>query len=128
VLGVWPGEKLSADLIEEATLFLTGACSCEVKNLNPGWDLLMNVDWETELEKAEEVRVAAINTTADPISTPPEKPAVSAKPETVTIGAPAPVPAATLAKTNKFPRWPLFAAAAVLLLATALFGKRRTTS
>lgn len=127
VLGAWPGEKLTSELIEEATLFLTGACSCEVKNLNPGWDLLTNVDWDSELEKAEEVRVAAINATAETTSAPQEKPAAPVKPETVTIGAPVPIPVA-LAKPDSFPRAPLYIAGAVLLLALAFFGKRRSTS
>jgi hypothetical protein len=128
VLGSWPGEKLNAELIEEVTLFLTGACSCEVKNLNPGWDLLTNVDWDSELEKAEEVRVAAINASPEAASAPPEKPAASVKPETVTISAPVPLPAAALAEPDQFPRWPLYLAGAILLLAIAFFGKRRTTS
>lgn len=32
--------------IEEACQFLTGPCSCEVKELNPGMDLLIAADWE----------------------------------------------------------------------------------
>ena len=36
--------------INEACAFITGACSCEVKALNPGVDLLMMVDWEAGFE------------------------------------------------------------------------------
>lgn len=36
--------------IHNACAFLTGACSCEVKALNPGIDLLMMVDWEAGIE------------------------------------------------------------------------------
>ena len=36
--------------ISETCVFITGACSCEVKALNPGVDLLMMVDWEAEIE------------------------------------------------------------------------------
>ena len=40
------GEGIAADVIDEACVFLTGACSCEVKEQNPGVDLLMSVDWD----------------------------------------------------------------------------------
>jgi len=36
--------------INEACTFITGACSCEVKALNPGVDLLMMVDWEAGID------------------------------------------------------------------------------
>ncbi len=51
VAGAWMGEKLTGELIEKASLFLIGACSCEAKHLNPGWDTLMRVNWDAELEK-----------------------------------------------------------------------------
>lgn len=40
------GPGINENNIAEACMFLTGACSCEVKDLNPGTDLLMSVDWE----------------------------------------------------------------------------------
>jgi hypothetical protein len=49
VLGAWPLEELDDLMIEDTSLFLTGRCSCRVKNENPGWDLLLKVDWETAL-------------------------------------------------------------------------------
>ena len=127
VLGIWPGGKLTADLIEEASLFLLGACSCEVKNLNPGWDLLTNVDWEGELEKAEAARVAAVNAGAEKTSAPPVQPAAPVKPETVTISAPAPAIAAAV-QPKRFPPWAPYVAGAALLAALAFLGKRRATS
>ncbi len=42
--GITPGN------IREACEFVAGACSCQVKELNPGTDLLMTVDWEAGLE------------------------------------------------------------------------------
>ncbi len=39
------GKGISQENIHDACYFLTGACSCEVKALNPGVDLLMSVDW-----------------------------------------------------------------------------------
>ncbi|MFT5104551.1 MAG: hypothetical protein ACI9UA_000166, partial [Pseudoalteromonas tetraodonis] len=34
--------------------FLTGACSCQVKAQNPGWDLLLSADWEKGLLAADQ--------------------------------------------------------------------------
>jgi hypothetical protein len=36
--------------IDKAANFLCGACSCEVKRLNPGVDLLVAADWDAVLE------------------------------------------------------------------------------
>ena len=30
-------------------MFLLGACSCRVKFMNPGWDLITDVDWDERL-------------------------------------------------------------------------------
>jgi len=49
VLGAWPLKLLDDATIEDACMFLVGRCSCRVKGQNPGWDLLMNVDWEKSL-------------------------------------------------------------------------------
>ncbi len=48
-LEVIPADQLDAKLFEELTLFLCGACSCQVKESNPGFDLLLTADWNTEL-------------------------------------------------------------------------------
>jgi hypothetical protein len=39
------GDGIASEVIDEACVFLTGACSCEVKEQNPGVDLVMSVDW-----------------------------------------------------------------------------------
>lgn len=52
VLGAWPLAELDEAAIEDITMFLTGRCSCRVKNQSPGWDVLLQVDWESALEKA----------------------------------------------------------------------------
>jgi hypothetical protein len=49
VLGAWKADDLDDAGIDEVSLFLLGACSCRVKTLNPGWDLLMDVDWDAKL-------------------------------------------------------------------------------
>jgi hypothetical protein len=47
VLGGIALEKLDAAEFRSACNFLTGACSCEVKEMNPGQDLLVVADWES---------------------------------------------------------------------------------
>jgi hypothetical protein len=48
------GDGLNARYIHEAGTFLTGACSCEAKEFNPGVDLLFAADWESGLAVAPE--------------------------------------------------------------------------
>ncbi len=48
-LEVIPADELDARLMEDLTLFLCGACSCQVKEQNPGFDLLLSANWEREL-------------------------------------------------------------------------------
>ncbi|MDV6034113.1 MAG: hypothetical protein F9B45_29265 [Phycisphaera sp. RhM] len=48
-LEVIPARDLSARLMEELTVFLSGACSCQVKEQNPGFDLLIDADWDGQL-------------------------------------------------------------------------------
>jgi hypothetical protein len=50
------GRGLTADNIAESGVFLTGACSCEAKELNPGVDLLFAADWEAGLSAAPEAQ------------------------------------------------------------------------
>ncbi|MFK7818913.1 MAG: hypothetical protein AB8G99_09345, partial [Planctomycetaceae bacterium] len=44
------GKGITADVIDEACLFLIGPCSCQVKDQNPGVDLLLAVDWDSLVE------------------------------------------------------------------------------
>jgi hypothetical protein len=44
------GEGINSSTIEEAARFLTGGCQCTVKQLNPGVDLLLPVDWSLYVE------------------------------------------------------------------------------
>ncbi len=100
-LGAWAAEGFGNEQIDEACLFLLGACSCEVKRMNPGWDLVLNVDWNESLQAMgfppsppvalqKPVAVAPEQQTPKPEAPKP----VDAKPETVTIAAaPATVPA-----------------------------------
>lgn len=42
----WVGKGITPDSIESDCRFLTGPCSCTVKRMNPGFDLLLTADWD----------------------------------------------------------------------------------
>lgn len=44
------GDGIADDVIDEACQFLIGPCSCQVKEQNPGVDLMMAVDWDALVE------------------------------------------------------------------------------
>jgi hypothetical protein len=44
------GPHLTSAFIEDACRFLVGRCSCLVKEQNPGWDLLMPVNWDAVMK------------------------------------------------------------------------------
>lgn len=75
VLGAWPLADLDDRSLEETTMFLVGRCSCRLKAENPGWDLLLNIDWESALKKAGEAPASASGpastSPANSASTPP---------------------------------------------------------
>jgi hypothetical protein len=41
------GQEIRAEAIQDMAAFLTGPCSCEVKEMNPGYDLLLAANWST---------------------------------------------------------------------------------
>jgi hypothetical protein len=43
------GRGINRDVLAETCMFLTAACSCQVKAQNPGIDLLLRADWERVL-------------------------------------------------------------------------------
>lgn len=40
------GQGISADTIRKASAFIVGPCSCQVKDQNPGFDLLLSNNWD----------------------------------------------------------------------------------
>ena len=44
------GRQLSAEILGQVADFLVSACSCEVKSMNPGFDLLLAADWDALIE------------------------------------------------------------------------------
>ena len=91
VLGAWPAADFGDAEIEEACLFLLGACSCQVKRQNPGWDLLMNVNWDGELRAVAE-KAGGSTPASAPAPVAPVSPNPANATETVTIAS-APLPA-----------------------------------
>jgi hypothetical protein len=97
------GAGITKDNIGQSAQFLVGACSCEVKELNPGFDLLLAADWEGLLfqdpEKAAAAQIAAAKTAAP-----------TGKPELVAIPAgAASMPHTTIARkptTDPYPPKP----------------------
>ncbi len=88
-LGQFPAQLLTPDVIADMCYFLTGSCSCEVKELNPGFDLFMPRYWFDELDRSfvDEHRMGA--QLFNPMSYEPEEPT----PESTPTAAPTPVPA-----------------------------------
>lgn len=85
----WPylGKGITKENMDDALAFMSGACSCEVKEQNPGMDLLVSADWTAAAEflavqfqdesadeylKAEAMFPAVINT-LDPQDPPSNK-------------------------------------------------------
>ena len=113
VLGAWTQEKLTAELADGAGKFLLSACSCEAKRMNPGWDLLLRVNWDSELEKIAQARAAA----GEIPNTQPAR----VLPETVTI-QPAQIPPPPTHRVRTI----LLLAAVALLAAWLLFSARKS--
>lgn len=112
------GSTISVPSLTECATFLSGACSCQVKDLNPGVDLLMNVNWDTLLDEA--VTQAAKNPEKKETQPAAENPpAPEKKPAEVIVTSPT-QPAINHAvekgsETNKL-LWGAAAAAAALLV------------
>lgn len=92
VLASWALATLDDQAIEDACLFLIGRCSCRVKDQNPGWDILMNVDWQQALQKTSQtaaktaaelpVQIAATSAHTEPVSVVTTPSALSTPPLT----------------------------------------------
>jgi hypothetical protein len=107
------GKGINHETLDEAATFLTGKCSCEVKELNPGVDLLLTADWAGLIKaQSEGARPAVLQQQAA---------AAAAAPETVTItgdSAPPPTP-------GNRPLIPAAAGALAALLLAGFFWWRR---
>ena len=123
VLGAWPMKDLGDESVDEACLYLLGACSCEVKRANPGWDLLCSVDWNQ-----------ALNAAADAGASKPDRNTAGASPErdateTITIQPETP-PAQKESNNpaNSWRFWLLPTGTGVLLALSVLWSRRARRS
>jgi len=74
VLGGMPLAKLDAAKFRSAGDFLTGACSCEVKEMNPGRDLLVAADWNSVpkvTRQPNSIALSDLEASEDPNRPPP---------------------------------------------------------
>lgn len=97
-LDAWTAEELDDVGIDDACIFLISACSCQVKDQNPGWDLLLHCYWEKELIEADDRRLAMgqPETSEPTVYTPPA-------PETVTFAPEAPAASSETEETESEP-------------------------
>jgi hypothetical protein len=87
------GEEIRADVLEAMAGFLTGACSCQVKEMNPGYDLLLAANWnalfeglpvkEVELPSLVSLSQFAAAAATDKATASPNKPAIAAAVATI---------------------------------------------
>ncbi len=70
------GAGINEDNVAEACTFLVGACTCQVKQLNPGTDLLMAVDWDRRIEDklVTELEVVPFPALAETVEAQPDLP------------------------------------------------------
>jgi hypothetical protein len=68
------GAGIMPETIDAACRFMAGPCSCQVKNQNPGFDLLLKYNWEQAVEGAI-ISTAVPDETAEPrlLTIPPGK-------------------------------------------------------
>jgi len=111
------GDGISADNIHQACAFLVGDCSCQIKDQNPGTDLLTTVDWERELADLpdrEPLPLVGMGTLAGLADSSIEK------------GAEEPSPAAGSGSLRRSLLIILLTGAAIVAAATVLLKKKRS--
>jgi len=109
-LGCLYGKDLNAGEVFEVAQFLCKECSCQLKELNPGTDLLIQADWPAHFERL--------------LQEAPPVPAVAAAPAPVVTAAsdePADVP-----PPSRDWRWLLGGAIASLVVMACAWGARPT--
>jgi hypothetical protein len=118
-LDVLAGDELEPKVIEQAAKFLCGACSCLVKEQNPGFDLLLNADWDSifaagaprlasETKRAASQDAEYVPIAAGSASTPPVLPAPVAQ----TVAVPT--------RTIAYPMWLIVGTGALGLILIGL--------
>ncbi len=124
------GAGITEKNVRDSAGFLVGPCSCEVKELNPGFDLLLSADWDvllsadgtplaaesTNAKTPKEAELVPIPTGSTAAATPSTvaPPAAAPTAATVTVVAPT-VVKRSVVPTFLIPRWLWFAGGAVVL-------------
>ena len=63
------GKGITKENVEDTCKFILGPCSCVVKDLNPGIDLLMHLDWNSSIKESPVSGIAAtIDTSTNDVS------------------------------------------------------------
>ena len=88
VLTALTGRELNAESIDDVAGFVCGSCSCEVKEQNPGVDLLIAANWDEAIEQhvlKEPPLPALVSLSA--LAAPPPPPSPSAPAATAPVSA-----------------------------------------
>jgi hypothetical protein len=68
------GKGITPDVISAATSFIVGPCSCQVKEQNPGFDLLLDFDWDAAVgDTLVSVPVGTVQAAPKLLTIPPGK-------------------------------------------------------
>ncbi len=100
------GKGISAGNVERTHTFLTGECSCVIKEDSPGMDLLMTADWSAipkNLPAIAGLTPITAPTASETVETPPACPLTTSQADTPAVSAP-PVPREALAELDE-PSW-----------------------
>ena len=115
------GPLNTSDLLGQASSGnMSGACSCEVKELSPGRDLLLAANWNSIFD------AAAVKEPERPKLPPPviAEGSVEAKASIVLAGASGPAPAGSKPRFSKVILWSGVGLTALLVLGTGLISLR----
>jgi len=93
-LGTLTGKVLNVAHVGEAASFLTGACSCQVKELNPGFDLLIAANWDSIFEEKQEPLKSRLKQKKSVPAQTPKKIDATAQPAPASASPPAQSPVA----------------------------------
>lgn len=93
------GKGINNDTIDDACAFLIGSCSCQVKEQNPGVDLLLAMDWDNSIQSQINVErelpplTGLVGFTGDKMAANPASNAPAGPARDQPSAAPAPPPA-----------------------------------
>ncbi len=116
VLYAIAGAGINRDVLADACIFLTGACSCEVKAQNPGVDLLLRADWSRVAGQAD-----SSFTELPPLTGLSAAAVANSPPVAVAVAAPVAVAPPALRASSLVPRPLAVAAVAVLAVLAGTF-------